>query len=189
MSKLIQDYTFYEKYHRHPLNKFIHVLCIPAICWSLFIFLNYIPFSFSFFDNIIDNSYLNMACSLSLKPNFILYISYIIYYVWLSPCLGIASSIFYFIILLLANIFYCNIEHAWIYAIIVQIFSWILQILSHKFIEHNSPAFMSGFIQSFLTAPLFIVLEILVFFKCHKNIRIINNDGYYYVKDSSSASL
>ena len=42
----------------------------------------------------------------------------------------------------------------------VHVTSWICQILSHKFIEKNSPALITGFKQSFLTAPIFVVDEI-----------------------------
>ena len=59
--------------------------------------------------------------------------------------------------------FYYYVNNAWIYSIIIQISSWIIQILSHKYIEGNSPALIEGFVQSFLTAPLFIVVEIMEF--------------------------
>ena len=42
----------------------------------------------------------------------------------------------------------------------IQVLSWIFQILSHKVIEKNSPALLSGIKQSVLTAPIFVIEEL-----------------------------
>ena len=159
--KIKEDFAFYDEYHRHPINKLIHIVCIPGICWSLFVFLNNIDYNIP----LITNSSQEISpwiseCTISLKPSFILYLGYIIYYLYLVPCLGSISALFYLIILYSSNLFVCNIDESWEIAGIVFVASWILQILGHKCIEGNSPAFLKGFVQSFLTAPLFIVLEI-----------------------------
>lgn len=172
-SKIEKDFDFYSKYHSHYLNKIIHVIFIPLICLSLFIFLNYIPFSV----NIYNTSYEIF----NIRSSFILYILYIVYYIYNSPLIGIYCSVFYFIILLLSNIIYYNIDYSYIYAIILQLISWIIQILSHKYIECNSPAFKDSLVQSFLTAPMFIVVEILEFITKKNWISRLNNDEYTYI--------
>ena len=60
--------------------------------------------------------------------------------------------------------FYLNISNAWLYAIIIHIISWILQIIGHIVFEKNKPAFRDSLIQSFLIAPFFILLEIMFVF-------------------------
>jgi uncharacterized membrane protein YGL010W len=175
MSKLEIDFKFYSDYHSHYLNKIIHIFCIPLICFSLFIFLNYIPYSIQFYDS--NYTFLNVI--LCIKSSFILYISYILYYLYLSPFLGFSCGLFYLFILISSNLFYYYVNNAWIYSILFQISSWVIQILSHKFIEGNSPAFKDGLIQSFLTAPLFIVVEIIEFITNKKCIKRIDNNNNY----------
>ena len=37
--RLTKKYHFYAQYHRNFGNKLIHFICIPSICFSLFVFL------------------------------------------------------------------------------------------------------------------------------------------------------
>ena len=162
--RLQKKYEFYANYHRNPINKFIHFICIPSICFSLFILLNYIPLEIDITKIINDNTtnYLEditiPKCSLVLRLSSLLYIFYFIYYCYLTPCLGLIANIFYFAVLFGANYFYCKIEYAYAYAIGIQILGWVLQILGHRFWEGNSPAFIKGFKDSFLLAPLFVTV-------------------------------
>ena len=118
-SKLEKDFKFYSDYHQHKYNKLVHIIFIPCICWSLFIFLNCIPYSITF--NISNINIIE--CSLSLKCSFILYLFYIIYYVYLAPFIGLICGIFYLGILYIANLFSCYYPGIWKYAIIIQILS------------------------------------------------------------------
>ena len=157
---LLKDYTFYKKYHQNPINKLIHIWCIPMITWGTFILLNY----FTFFE----------TNSIICQPSTLLYTFYISYYLYNELYYGILASIFYMCILLHANIFFLNIDNACVYAIMATIIGWVLQILSHKYIEKNQPALIDGFKQSVLTAPLFIIIELSESFhkgdKFHLNI-------------------
>tara|TARA_B100001173_G_C15968829_1_gene539083 strand:- start:479 stop:1018 length:540 start_codon:yes stop_codon:yes gene_type:complete len=169
-SRIEIDFDFYSKYHSHYLNKIVHIIFIPLICFSLFIFLNYIPLSLDIYTTSFN--------IFNFRPSFILYLLYMIYYCYNSISIGLFCIVFYFIILLASNLFYYNIEYSYVYAIIFQIISWIAQIASHKYIEGNSPAFKDGFIQSFLTAPMFIVVEILEIITKKIWIRRIINTEY-----------
>ena len=31
---LLDQLSFYGSYHRHPVNKLIHLVCVPGIAWS-----------------------------------------------------------------------------------------------------------------------------------------------------------
>ena len=66
---------------------------------------------------------------------------------------------FYFILLVNSNSYY-NSSNSITKYLIVQILGWVFQIASHKYFEGNSPALLEGAVQSFVTAPIFIVDEI-----------------------------
>ena len=36
---LLDQLTFYGAYHRHPVNKLIHLVCVPGIAWSALVWL------------------------------------------------------------------------------------------------------------------------------------------------------
>ena len=71
---------------------------------------------------------------------------------------------FCFLIYSNAYLFSNKIQNSWKWGLLIQILSWVLQLLSHKYIEKNTPAFKDGMVQSFLTAPLFVVVETLEYF-------------------------
>ena len=58
---------------------------------------------------------------------------------------------------------YLKVPYIWLLAIVVHLFSWVIQIMGHTVYEKNKPAFLTGLLQSFLMAPMFVLLEI--FFK------------------------
>ena len=159
MNMLLHDYTFYQKYHRHPINKFIHIWCIPMITWGLFILINQLTF--------IESR------SIMCQPSTLLYTFYISYYLYNDLYYGMIAGLFYMCILLHANVFFLNIPNAWFYACVANVFGWVLQILSHRYIEKNKPALVDGLKQSILTAPLFIIIEIVE--TCSHSRRYLSN--------------
>ena len=34
---LLDQLSFYGSYHRHPVNKLIHLVCVPGIAWSVLV--------------------------------------------------------------------------------------------------------------------------------------------------------
>lgn len=36
---LLDQLSFYGSYHRHPMNKLIHLVCVPGIAWSVLVWL------------------------------------------------------------------------------------------------------------------------------------------------------
>ena len=158
MSRLFDKYIFYAEFHQNKWNKLVHYFCIPALAWSLFVLFNYIPFSENFFRTNMLLPYFNQ-CTLTLRPSVILLLLYHIYYLYLHVGVGLLSLIFYTILCYSANIFYCQIDYSWIWAIGIHVFSWILQIAGHRICEGNQPAFITGAVQSFLMAPIFVVYD------------------------------
>ena len=108
--KIKEDFAFYDEYHRHPINKLIHIVCI----WNLLVFI-------CFLNNIDYNIPLITNSSQEISPGFqnvfplkLFYFifGYIIYYLYLAPCLGGISALFYLIIYS-SNLFVCNIDESW----------------------------------------------------------------------------
>ena len=146
---LNEQYRFYEQYHRHPLNKLVHIVCIPAIIWSFFILMN------------ARNHHLSLG----------VYLCYMAYYIKIAPPrVWIPTLACYYLIWWSAQGFTLWVAPttAWSVGLWVQLGSWVGQILSHKFIEGNRPAFMDGLVQSFLVAPLFVIMEALMYFNLYK---------------------
>ena len=44
LTQLEKDFNFYAYYHSNIYNKLVHIVCIPAITWSLFVILNNVRF-------------------------------------------------------------------------------------------------------------------------------------------------
>ena len=44
LTQLEKDFNFYSYYHSNIYNKLVHIVCIPAITWSLFVILNNVRF-------------------------------------------------------------------------------------------------------------------------------------------------
>jgi uncharacterized membrane protein YGL010W len=49
-------------------------------------------------------------------------------------------------------------------AIFVHVSAWILQFIGHGIFEGRAPALLDSWDQAFLTAPLFVLMEIAMFF-------------------------
>merc|ERR1712018_523520 len=52
----------------------------------------------------------------------------------------------------------------WNVALTIHVVAWILQFIGHGVFEGRAPALIDSWDQAFLTAPLFVLLEILFFF-------------------------
>jgi 2-hydroxy fatty acid dioxygenase len=143
----INKAVFYESYHRNIINKLIHVFFIPILLWT--------GLSISYH---VDNMIPIFVGSL-----------YGGYYVYLDRKVGI--SYLFILATMLFNLKTLSLTGN----ILLHIFSWAVQILSHKYIEKNSPALITGFWDSFTIAPFFVWMEIWWFFGynkvIHKKIR------------------
>jgi uncharacterized membrane protein YGL010W len=156
MSELYKKYyTFYEQFHQHKYNKLVHIICIPGIVWSIFGLVNHAASHIGY----SPNSILTMPANL-------IYIAYMLYYYKLGAPIDILrkTMLFYAIILYHSSAFYksahINQRSSFYIFAGIQVLSWVFQILSHKVIEKNSPALLSGIKQSVLTAPIFVIEEL-----------------------------
>tara|TARA_Y100000592_G_C5404444_1_gene284871 strand:+ start:159 stop:614 length:456 start_codon:yes stop_codon:yes gene_type:complete len=141
-------YKFYNKYHMNMINKLIHILCIPAISWSVCVFL---PF----------------YCSFALMLFYAIFYSYIFMYEIKNTTINevTAINLYLMIIWLSAVIFKAKCVNHMLYTGIVFTLSWIFQFIGHYFFERNRPALFDSLYQSFAMAPLFTFFEVLSFFE------------------------
>merc|ERR1712110_653095 len=56
----------------------------------------------------------------------------------------------------------------WKIALAIHVVCWILQFIGHGVFEGRAPALIDSWDQAFLTAPLFVLMEILFFFGYRK---------------------
>ena len=132
------SYLFYKKYHQNKINKIIHLFCIPLIVWS-----------FCVLFNSIHQFMTPLIC-----------LFYLIYYTYIDISTFIPMIFYLSFIYITSLYFYLIVTKAILYAIIINIFSWIMQFIGHFIFEGNRPALIDSITQSFLMAPLFSYYEL-----------------------------
>lgn len=162
---LANSYIFYEKHHKHYLNKIIHLICIPILVWTTTVFLSLIPLGY----NLNSDIYLLKPVQLNIAS--IVALLYCLYYLYLDYKIGKLFVFLFTVCLYTSNLFIIKFnEKSLAISLILHISSWILQILSHKIIEGNQPALVTGIFQSFTMAPFFVILEIYFYFNKRNDI-------------------
>jgi len=136
-------YRSYMMYHQDPINRLIHVICIPGISWSLCALLSPLHslLLVAFYD--ILYLYLFVVHLCHLEPITFFKLSFFLASIWVSASLFRAVVPFYEII-------------AWV----TFGLCWIMQFIGHALFEGNHPAFLDSIHQSFLMAPLFAYFEV-----------------------------
>jgi uncharacterized membrane protein YGL010W len=141
---------FYRKYHKNFYNKLIHIVCIPNIVSGTFGLFNHLEYT------LFGSSKYALSSAL--------FFSYMTYYSIFAPPLVVKRTFFFYLLILLGtNHLYGSVERrtSWIIFVLLNAMGWTGQLLSHKYIEKRSPAFLKGAIQSLTTGPIFVVDEII----------------------------
>lgn len=136
----------YEDYHTHPINKIIHVICIPLIVLTTCNLLSKIKVLFG---------------SVKLELSEILMFLMLGYYLYHSFLTFLVMLFYFFTILTAAYIWRLNKNYMY-QSLCVFIFAWIMQFVGHA-IEGNRPALFDSLIQTFTQAPVFSLSYILPF--------------------------
>lgn len=157
---LEKQYLFYRGYHKNPVNQLLHIFSIPLLVITISIWGQYLNFT--------KPNWYNITLPLNLTTLLVSF--YSLYYLILNIYLGLVMSILLFANHLITYYLYLNVPYLWIIAIVVHIFSWFIQIMGHTVYEKNKPAFLTGLIQSFLMAPMFVLLEIFFKFGFFKDL-------------------
>ena len=136
----------YEDYHKHPINKIIHVICIPLIVLTTCNLLSKVKV---------------LIGTVKLELSEILMLLMLGYYLHHSFLTFIIMLFYFFTILTTAYVW--RFKKNYMYqSLCIFIFAWIMQFVGHT-IEGNRPALFDSLIQTFTQAPLFSLGYILPF--------------------------
>ncbi|GLC44102.1 hypothetical protein PLESTB_000929100 [Pleodorina starrii] len=167
---LPEQLAFYGSYHNHPLNQLIHFVCVPAILWSLFVWLaaagpllptppSLSPATFT--------PWLSPAWAAALQPTnpaFLLAAAYGSFYLLLDFFAGASWGLCVGLPLAWSATGFASsgVARPWAWALGVHVLAWYLQIHpGHAVLERRKPALMDSLVQAFALAPLFVWFELL----------------------------
>ena len=142
----MENIISYEQYHTHPLNKFIHFICIPIIIFSIITFTSHFNFKITKFRDDIN--------FITIRVDKLILIYYNSYYFSYGIKIGVMMILYNSLFYLLSRFIYHykNIGH--IKNLMIFLCAFALQFLGH-FIEGSRPAMFAGLKQTLLQAPLF----------------------------------
>ncbi|MGB1586570.1 MAG: DUF962 domain-containing protein, partial [Thermoplasmatota archaeon] len=132
MKSLAQHMSVYAAYHRHPTNKAIHFVMVPAIVWSLMVWLDNVPL----FDWDGAPFTLGMAVTGAL----------LIWYLVLDFAIGFYAVLFFSTFMVSAIDLNESLgpRNGAIIAGVVFIASWVFQFIGHGVWEKRRPALMDN---------------------------------------------
>jgi 2-hydroxy fatty acid dioxygenase len=140
-----QQLTFYRHYHHQSVVNFaIHVVCVPILHVSLLVLLSGVS-------SVANVPLLVSVASVAYCIILDLHVA-VLLLPYLVAVLA-ASSYVLFIFPSYASVFKP--------ALALHLTCWALQILGHTVFEKNAPAILDSFVSAVLTAPLFVILELL----------------------------
>jgi len=136
--------TEYGESHQHPVNKFLHWICVPLIVWSLLGVLWSLPVPG-----------LLQTPTLSLNWAIIIVVLAMLYYLRVSPRLALGILLAFSGMLLLVYVVAQTGASVWIVSVVVFIIAWIGQFIGHA-IEGRRPSFFKD-VQFLLIGPLWLL--------------------------------
>ncbi|MHA2341048.1 MAG: Mpo1-like protein [Candidatus Hodarchaeales archaeon] len=145
---------FYRSFHTHPVNKLIHVFCIPLIVLTTINFLS--KFSLQF--RIVPRHYNPgtkqiMYKNITIDYHTLIAIYNMYYYIVWNFKIGIVMQIYLGFLYIIGKI-WREVDNKWTkHNIIIFASAWILQFIGHA-IEGNRPALMTSLSQTVFQAPL-----------------------------------
>jgi len=142
---LLQEYDIC---HRHPTNKTIHWLCVPAIFFSAVGLLYSIPPGPMQEMEYLLSHFANWATPVLLLV--------LVYYLMLSPPLALGMLLFAALCLAMASLLSLLLPFPfWIFCIVLFLLAWLVQFYGHK-IEGKKPSFFKD-IQFLLIGPAWLM--------------------------------
>jgi uncharacterized membrane protein YGL010W len=142
--------------HLNQKNIKTHFIGIPAIIWSLMVFLSLIKLPMA----LGDSGY-------SLTVAMVFFSGVLVYYFMLNTSLAIGQVIFLVPIFYTAHLVAQLPNAAWI-ALIVFVIAWIFQLVGHHY-EKAKPAFVDD-LNQLLIGPFFLMAEIFFMFGKQKKL-------------------
>ncbi|KAG2445739.1 hypothetical protein HXX76_000345 [Chlamydomonas incerta] len=174
---LREQLAFYGAYHNHPINQLIHFVFVPAILWSILVWLSYIgplgallgaaggePLARLGLGGLAAR--LPAAAAAALQPTspaFLVAALYGGFYIALDVVAGASWFLCVGLPLAWSAVWFAGaVPNAWQWALGVHVFSWYMQIHpGHAVCEKRKPALLDSLVQAFALAPLFVWYELL----------------------------
>ncbi len=145
MKNIAEHMSFYEAYHKHPLNKATHFVGIPMIIYGI----------------LVPMSALGVpvgGVSITLAMAFV--VSVLTYYCVLDRTFGIAMCLVITPILALAHFTVQQGTALWIaVALGAFVLGWVFQLFGHIVFEKRRPALADNLFQ-LIIGPLFLCAEL-----------------------------
>jgi uncharacterized membrane protein YGL010W len=158
------QYRFYLEYHSHAGNQLVHVFFVPLLLGSALAALSQWSAEMTVLGNRlrVDAGLLVTAC-------------YALYYILLSPVLGMAATLLLLLPLYTAAKAVVQIVPKgyalWYLVATVQIAGWCAQFAAHQWLEKRRPALLDNLVQAFASAPFFVFVEVLALLGLDGGIR------------------
>lgn len=146
MKPLPEHMGMYSAYHQHPMNRVIHFIFVPAIVWTLMVWLDLVP--------LFELGSVQITLAMPIVG------ALLIWYLMLDFVLGVAATAV-FTILLVTAIQLNEAASATTAALIaagVFVASWVFQFIGHGVWEKRRPALADNLFQVFV-APMFLIAE------------------------------
>jgi len=156
MKSAVEQLSTYKSVHLNKKNVKTHFIGVPAIIWSLIVFLSLIELPVS----LGDSDY-------SLTVAMIFFAGVIIYYFALNVSLAIGQVIFIVPTFYSAHLV-AQMENAGWIAGIVFVIAWIIQFIGHHF-EKAKPAFVDD-LNQLLIGPFFLMAELFFMLGAQKKL-------------------
>ncbi|TMW67562.1 hypothetical protein Poli38472_011182 [Pythium oligandrum] len=160
---LEKQVVFYMSYHHNPVNQWIHFACIwPILITAACMLAESDPIvdQPAFLKDLPYGQYMIINYSAVASAIFMSW------YMLLDIMAGTLGAALVFASYLFANYFSQNAPAlfgvpAWQIALPVHVIAWILQFIGHGVFERRKPALLDSLDQAVITAPMFVLLEVL----------------------------
>jgi len=163
---LKKQFIFYASYHNNPVNVAIHLFCIWQLLWSGLAIMQYTPalMETPTFITSISPLFKNVSINIALLQSLI----YMVAYPLMDPIAGTIGSAMVLVLYLLTGVLVQSTVTVAGYSllqvlIVFHVTMWIAQFIGHGVFEGRAPALLDSWDQAFLTAPLFVLLEVMFF--------------------------
>uniref|UniRef100_A0AAV1UQQ1 DUF962 domain-containing protein n=1 Tax=Peronospora matthiolae TaxID=2874970 RepID=A0AAV1UQQ1_9STRA len=160
---LEKQVTFYLSYHDNKINQYIHLACI----WPIFVSgLVLLAHTQPLIETPSFLAALPYGQFMLLNYSAIVTAVYMVWYIALDIRAGTLAAGIVYLSYVFANYFVMEGSEALgvnsvRVCIGIQATAWILQFIGHGVFERRKPALLDSPGQAFITAPMFVLLEIL----------------------------
>ncbi|MES1910022.1 MAG: hypothetical protein MHM6MM_002688 [Cercozoa sp. M6MM] len=173
MIDLKKELVFYGAYHSNTGNVVIHVIFVPLILFTAQAMLSQVALMEGTVGDFLPEALHVIPCLSQLQLTLGLAVTafYTAYYLLLEPVLSIVVAPTLVAGMCLAQQV-ATMDNAMSICAFLHILSWVLQVqVGHVMLEKRKPALMDSFMQSFVTAPLFVALEVAFFFGYRRELQ------------------